>query len=370
MLNFHELLEIETKEGDVIVEPEKKLHKNIKEKTPWVDKYRPKKLDDIVYQTEIIKMFKETLKTGNLPHLLFYGPPGTGKTSTVLAIANELFGPKKFSERVIELNASDERGINVVRYKIVTFAKVAIGNGDPNYLCPPYKIIILDEADAMTNEAQSALRKVMENSSDITRFCFICNYINKIIDPITSRCMKFRFKPINDISMNNKLKLICEQEELPLNNKIIDTVVAISKGDMRKGIMTLQNLKYIHNYQKKITVNDVFEVANYMPDSILDNIWESCILSPIKDINAIVQITDKIKAQGYPIHNILEQLINLTINEKKLNDKKKSLICMKIANTEKKLIEGANEYIQLLNVLSYIKGVEAEILDYVPGPIY
>src|SRR5690606_13947283 len=124
-------------------------------------------------------------------------PPGSGKTSTILAIAMELFGPKKIKDRVIELNASDERGINVVRNKIVTFAKTAIGQSDPKFTCPPYKIIILDEADAMTIEAQSALRKTMEDNSGITRSCFICNYINQIIEPITSRCVKFRFKPLN-----------------------------------------------------------------------------------------------------------------------------------------------------------------------------
>src|SRR5207249_3198955 len=151
---------------------------------------------------------------------------------------------------VIELNASDERGINVVRHKIVTFAKMAVGNADPNYPCPPFKIVILDEADAMTTEAQSALRKIMENSSNITRFCFICNYINQIIEPIASRCMKFRFKPINTISMINKLEVISKKEKLNINKEILKKIVIMSKGDMRRGIMTLQNLKYIHSHNK------------------------------------------------------------------------------------------------------------------------
>jgi hypothetical protein len=137
-----------------------------------------------------------------------YGAPGTGKTSSILALCNQLYGPERVNERVIELNASDERGINVVRGKIITFAKVAIGTKDPKYLCPPFKIIILDEADAMTKEAQAALRKVMEENSNITRFCFICNYINQIIEPINSRCVKIRFKPITKTNIINKLEYI------------------------------------------------------------------------------------------------------------------------------------------------------------------
>ena len=131
------------------------------------DKYKPQKVDDIMYQDEVKKMLNEVLVNGNLQHLLFYGPPGTGKTSSILALAKELFGPYKYKDRVIELNASDERGINVVRFKICRIAKTAIGSKDPNYLCPDYKIIILDEADAMTNDAQAILRKIVEESQSM-----------------------------------------------------------------------------------------------------------------------------------------------------------------------------------------------------------
>ena len=146
------------------------------DKIPWVEKYRPYKLDDIMHQEEIKCMLKNSVKTGNLQHLLLYGPPGTGKTSIILAVARELYGPKLYREKTIELNASDERGINIVRNKIRRLAKAANDSADPDYPSPPYKIIILDEADAMTTEAQSALRKTMEDHSNITRFCFICNY--------------------------------------------------------------------------------------------------------------------------------------------------------------------------------------------------
>ena len=126
-----------------------------------MEKYRPKTLDDVAHQEEVVSTLRRTLQTGNLPHLLFYGPPGTGKTSTILAVARELYGPQLMKQRVLELNASNERGIDIVRNKVKQYASLAVGSGSsPGHLCPPYKIIILDEADSMTNDAQSALRSV------------------------------------------------------------------------------------------------------------------------------------------------------------------------------------------------------------------
>ncbi len=159
----------------------------------WIEKFRPKKLKDVISQEEIILSLKKVILTKNIPHLLFFGPSGCGKTSTILALARELFSDKYWEDRVIELNASDERGIKVVRDKIKTYAKNSINKSDD---IPPWKIIILDEADTMTSDSQFALRKIMEDYSKVTRFCIICNYHNKIIDPIISRCSLFRFRPI------------------------------------------------------------------------------------------------------------------------------------------------------------------------------
>jgi replication factor C subunit 2/4 len=342
---------------------------NIKNKLPWVDKYRPKKLSEVINQDEVVNVLKETTKTGNLPHLLLYGPPGSGKTSTGLAMAYELFGPKIFHERVIELNASDERGIGIVRNKITNFAKTAIGNSDPNYPSPPYKIIILDEADAMTNEAQSALRKVMEQLSNITRFFFICNFIGRIIDPIASRCMKFRFKPINIESMGNKLEAIAKSENIPVTEEITNKISEIVKGDARKGIMTLQNLKYKYNYKKSITLQDVYEITNYLPLEYIEPMWKICMDTTSSTIKDIVNETNKLKAEGYPLHAILEQIKQLVITSDALDDNKKSLICMQLAITEKRLTDGANEYIQLLNVFTYIMGIKRDQISFIPSCI-
>lgn len=320
---------------------------------PWVDKYRPTKLGDIVYQDDVVKMLSKVLETGNLPHLLFYGHAGTGKTSTILAIGMELFGPKKYKERVIELNASDERGINIVRNKIVNLAKMTVSSNDPNYICPPYKIIVLDEADAMTNEAQSALRKTMEDNSSVTRFCFICNYINQIIDPITSRCVKFRFKPINGEQMITKLRMIANNENLMITDRAMDTISQISNGDMRKGIMFLQNLNYLG---KKIQSGDVFQIANMISYSKLSNVINICVDNHL-DIQKLRFITNKLIKCGYPINVTLQQLTDMIVKNEKLTEFMKAQICYHIAMTEKRLIDGADEYLQMLSIFMFIKKI-------------
>jgi replication-associated recombination protein RarA len=178
-------------------------------KIPWVEKYRPDKVNEISHQEEVISTLKTAITQGSIPHLLFYGPPGTGKTTTVLAMAKELYGPELYKTRILELNASDERGIKVVREKIKTFAQGAVGNQKSNgYPCPRFKIIILDEADTMTSDAQSALRRIMETYSKVTRFCLLCNYVTRIIEPLASRCAKFRFKTLSIQSMIARLTYI------------------------------------------------------------------------------------------------------------------------------------------------------------------
>jgi replication factor C subunit 2/4 len=321
---------------------------------PWVDKYRPRRIHMLSGQEHIKKILENTLKTGDLPHLLLYGPPGTGKTSTIFALAYELFGPNLINDRVLELNASDERGIDTVRDKIISFAKESIGTPDPAYPSPPYKIIILDEADAITLEAQSALRKVIETSSRITRFCFTCNYIEKIIDPIISRCVKFRFKLIESESMKHKLKMICLNENMSIKDDCLDRICEISQGDARRAIIILQNLKYIYkNYlrqNKLLSIEDIDRSQGITPNKVLEEIYQFIIKSSIKDLN---RVTKNILNQSINLCELILFLKNKIINSK-LNDPEKSSLIINLIEIESRLYERGDEYLNLLYLLSNI----------------
>jgi replication factor C subunit 2/4 len=235
--------------------------------------------------------------------MLFYGPPGTGKTSTILALAKSLFGPALYRSRILELNASDERGIGIVRDKVKNFARAQLSQPTgldaayrAQYPCPPFKIIILDEADSMTQDAQSALRRTMETYSRITRFCLVCNYVTRIIEPLASRCSKFRFKMLDNSAAGERIGNIAEQEGLQLEDGVIDTLIRCGDGDLRRAITYLQSAARLVGATKPpaakdadddaemmdvgskssvITVRSIEEIAGVLPDNILDSLVEA-----------------------------------------------------------------------------------------------
>ncbi|GBG65194.1 hypothetical protein CBR_g49986 [Chara braunii] len=314
---------------------------------PWVEKYRPKSVSEVAYQEEVVRTLKNTLETGNLPHLLFYGPPGTGKTSTALAIARQLFGPELIKSRVLELNASDDRGINVVRTKIKDFAAIAVGAGVPGYPCPPFKLLILDEADSMTEDAQNALRRTMETYTKVTRFCFICNYISRIIEPLASRCAKFRFKPLVSDIMVKRISYICDQEGLTLQPEAMDTLCRIADGDMRRAITSLQSAsrRYGHCLMKK----DILNVSGVVPDEVVADLLTTCKSGVFDRAQAAVT---NVAAEGYPVSQILAQMQDRAVVAQDMTDEQKARICLRIAEADKCLIDGADEFLQLLDVAS------------------
>jgi len=328
---------------------------------PWVEKYRPKTVDEVSYQEEVIKTLKKSIQTGNLPHLLFYGPPGTGKTSTILALAKQLFGPN-VHKRVMELNASDERGIDVIRTKVRNFSQVAVSQQteetisrqgplppSSKFQCPPYKIIILDEADSMTRDAQAALRRTMEQYSHITRFCLICNYISRIIEPLTSRCAKFRFKPLATTVIVERLSHICRCEQVTCSGEVLDTLVQVSEGDMRKAITCLQSAHTFHGVN--ITPENVMSIAGVVPSAKVDQLFKACKSNSFEALQPTVA---NIIADGYSTHVIISQLHDRIVGSMDLKNNQKAHILEALANSDKCLIDGADEYLQLLATTSLI----------------
>ncbi|AYV85091.1 MAG: putative replication factor C small subunit [Satyrvirus sp.] len=354
---------------------------------PWTEKYRPRKLDDMTHDPNLIDLFKNSIETGNITHFLFYGPPGTGKTSAILAIGREIF-KEYFATRVIEFNASDDRGINAVREKISNEAKkhvteIILEDGSK---IPPYKIIILDEADSMTDEAQDALRVIIEQYSAVTRFCFICNYISKITDAIKSRCSAVYFKKLSNECMINKLNEIATSESMNLSKNIFNTIIDVSNGDMRKAIMLLQNIKYLYNFKNdmnktlnEIDINKLRVITTINPksntDSKSDQITERDIYNiaasidiktandiinevlTCKNIQEISVFSKKIISKGNPIDNILCQLNKAIIVTEKLDDLQRARIINYSGKIFLRMKECSNEFIQLLDYLSCINGI-------------
>ena len=315
---------------------------------PWVEKYRPNCLDDIWSQEDVIRPLKKGLNDKNIPHLLFFGPSGSGKTSTILALGKELFGKELYRDRIIELNASDERGINVVREKIKTNAQYAVKNVKGVEM-PPWKIIILDEADTMTPDSQFALRRIMEDYSRITRFCIICNYHNKIIDPIVSRCSLHRFKPIPKDLIIQRLEDICSSENFKCNKKLLIKIVKICRGDLRKAINFLQRC---HNtFGDDINEALLDEISGIIPKKELEDLVN---YSLAKKSNKVDSIILNFIRNGYSLVNQIITISEIISNNKKIDTQQKSRIAIKLTEIDDNLIKGCNEYIQFMRLFYFI----------------
>ncbi|KAK4042108.1 P-loop containing nucleoside triphosphate hydrolase protein [Parachaetomium inaequale] len=347
---------------------------------PWVEKYRPKTLSDVTAQDHTITVLERTLQASNLPHMLFYGPPGTGKTSTILALAKELYGPELMKSRVLELNASDERGISIVREKVKDFARTQLTNPPPGYKsrypCPPFKIIILDEADSMTQDAQSALRRTMETYSKITRFCLICNYVTRIIDPLASRCSKFRFKSLDQGNARRRLEEIARLEGVAVEGGAVDALIKCSDGDLRKAITFLQSAARLVGAsagvgdgedgdkmdvdKQVVTAKVVEDIAGVIPDDTIQKLVKAMRPRAASETyQAIAKVVEEMVADGWSAGQTMTQLHQAVVYDETIPDVQKNKIVMVFSEIDKRLVDGADEHLSILDLALRISGIMA-----------
>ncbi|NWX35258.1 RFC5 factor, partial [Notiomystis cincta] len=230
-----------------------------------VEKYRPQALSELVSHRDILSTVQRFISEDRLPHLLLYGPPGTGKTSTILACARQLYREREFGSMVLELNASDDRGIDIVRGPILSFASTR------TIFKKGFKLVILDEADAMTQDAQNALRRVIEKFTENTRFCLICNYLSKIIPALQSRCTRFRFGPLTLELMVPRLQHVIQQEGVDVTEDGMKALVTLSSGDMRRALNILQSTSMAFG---KVTEENVYTCTGHPLKSDIANILD------------------------------------------------------------------------------------------------
>lgn len=313
---------------------------------PWIEKFRPKSLNDIISHSTIVSTLKNFIKKKQFPHIILRGPPGTGKTSTIMACAKELYG-NNYSIMVLDINASEERGIEVVRNKISDFISTK-----PIFLKKDdisFKMVILDEADAMTSDAQAMLVSVIEKFTINVRFCLICNYIKKISPAIQSRCTIFKFSPLTHTAIKQKLNKITKDAKINLTDDGAETIIKISHGDMRKVLNILQatsmahdivNSKNVTTYMGYPTPQDI----NIMYKSLMKDTYNKCY----DELNNIIT------KNGYSLLDIVNEITLMVMQDfmdNKISQKKISSLFINLRDLEMNLTSCPNETIQLTNLI-------------------
>ncbi|XP_072921568.1 replication factor C subunit 5 [Hemitrygon akajei] len=307
---------------------------------PWVEKYRPQTLDDLISHQDILNTIERFINEDRLPHLLFYGPPGTGKTSTILACAKRLYKDKELNSMVLELNASDDRGIDSVRGPILNFASTR------TIFKKGFKLVILDEADAMTQDAQNALRRVIEKFTENTRFCLICNYLSKIIPALQSRCTRFRFGPLTAEQMIPRLEYVVREEKVDINPDGMKAILTLSNGDMRRSLNILQSTNMAYD---NVTEETVYTCTGHPLKSDIANILDWMLN---KDFTTAYKNIMELKTlKGLALHDILTE-VHTFVHRVDLPSSIRIHLLIRMADIEYRLASGTSEKIQLSSLIA------------------
>lgn len=315
--------------------------------TPWVEKYRPQRFDDIVSQNLAVNNLKKFVESGEIPHFIFTGPAGTGKTSTALIIAQEILKGQNISSHLLELNASDTVRMSYVRDVLKTFVNQDSIIGDNTI-----KLVLLDEADNIPGQVQQALRRIMEKASTKVKFILMCNYISNIIDPIISRCAVFRFVNLPQDMIVNRLKFIAKHEKLsiPANKaeEFYNTLFFISGGDLRKAINTLQMsvaLELIENLE----IDDILRVSGFLDRTTLNNFIKSFESRNFEEARSVLNTIE-----SFDSRSVIRQLIGALSKIKDIKPRNLSLLHISIGDIDYRISQGADERIQILALLAEI----------------
>lgn len=308
----------------------------------WAEKYRPKSLDDIVNQEDIVVRLKKFVEEKNVPHMLFTGPPGTGKTTAALAFAHDLYG-ESYQQYILEMNASDERGIDDIRTKVKEFARARVVGS------VPFKLIILDEADNMTSDAQQALRRMMENFTATSRFILIANYGSKIIEPIQSRAALFRFVPLSKELVVQRLKWIASKEKVEYDERALEVIYEICEGDMRRAINLLQSSSAIG----KVTVDAVYKVMGLAHPKEIREMVENALEGKF-DV-ARERLRKLMIEYGLSGVDIIKQVHREIFSpEIQLSEEQRVLIADYTGEILYRMVEGADDEIQMSSFLAWL----------------